>query len=181
MPVARYFLFVGGVLLALLFVIDAIVPQETVVAAVTNPSAPSFDRSTVRIRSTQKLPERVVYDTSLPTVVPPQVNVVAAAAPAAAGVTSAQARVRDTFAQFIPAEVKTDARSKPVVAEAKPLEQQAQLQPVQAPKKRKVAKTHTNPPTQLQPTRLAQPGPFQPFRVAQQQPRSGLFGGFGTW
>ncbi|KJC62069.1 hypothetical protein UP10_01390 [Bradyrhizobium sp. LTSPM299] len=185
MPVARYFLFVGGVLLALLFVINAIVPQETVVAAVTNPSAPSFDRSTVRIRSTQKLPERVVYDTSLPTVVPPQVNVVAAAAPAAARETSAQARVRDTFAQFIPAEakndVKTDARGKPAVAEAKPLEQQAQLQPVQAPKKRKVAKTHTNPPTQLQPTRLAQPGPFQPFRVAQQQPRSGLFSGFGTW
>jgi hypothetical protein len=181
MPVMRYFLFVGGVLLALLFVIDAIVPQETVVAG-TSPSSPSFDRSTVRIRSTQKLPERVVYDTSLPTIVPPQVNVVAAAAPAPARETSAQARVRDTFAQFIPAEAKSDARGKPAVAEAKPLEQQAQLQPVQAPKKRKVAKTHTNPPTQLQPSRFAQqPSPYQPYRVAQQQPRFGLFSGFGTW
>ena len=28
MPVARYFLFVGGVLLALLFVVNAIVPQD---------------------------------------------------------------------------------------------------------------------------------------------------------
>ncbi|WP_426442310.1 hypothetical protein [Bradyrhizobium genosp. P] len=175
MPVARYFLFVGGVLLALLFALDAIVPQETVVAA-TGPSSPSFDRSTVRIRSTQKLPERVVYDTNLPTIVPPQINVVAAAAPARE--TSAQARVRDTFAQFIP-ETKNDARGKPAAAEAKPPEQQAQLQPVQAPKKHRVARARL--PTQ--PQRFAQPGQYQyqPYRVAQQQPHFGLFSGFGTW
>jgi len=174
MPVARYFLFVGGVLLALLFVIDAIVPKEAVVASTNQPAA-EFDRSTVRIQSTQKLPERVVYDTSRPTIVPAQVNVVAAAAPAPARETSAQARVRETFAQFIPAE-KNDARSKAVVAEAKP-----QAQPVQAPKKRKIARSHANPPTQLQPQRFAQPAPYQPYRVAQQQPRFGLFSGFGTW
>ncbi len=180
MLVARYFLFGGGVLLALLFVIDGIVPQDIVVAS-TSPSSPSFDRSTVRIRSTQKLPERVVYDTSLPTIVPPQVNVVAAAVAAPARETSAQARVRDTFAQFVPAEVKADSRGKPAAVEAKPLEQQAQLQPAQAPKKRKIARAHTNPPTQLQPTRLGQASPYQPYRVAQQQLRFGLFSGFGTW
>ena len=32
-----------------------------------------------------------------------------------------------------------------------------------------------------QPMRLAQPGTYQPYRVAQQQPRMGFFGGFGTW
>lgn len=175
MPVARYFLFVGGVLLALLFVVNAIVPQEAVVAS-QSISSPAVDKTMVRIKSIQKLPERVVYDTTLPTIVPPQVNVVAAAAPSAAREASAQTRVRDTFAQFIPPE-KADARKGPVVAEAKPAEQPAQAQP-QAPKKRKVARYHTHP---QQPMRLAQPGLYQPYRVAQQQPRMGFFGGFGTW
>ena len=69
MPVARYFLFVGGVLLALLLAIDAFVPQQAVVAS---QAGPSIDKTVVRIRSDQKPPERVVYDTSLPTIVPPQ-------------------------------------------------------------------------------------------------------------
>lgn len=183
MPVARYFLFVGGVLLALLFAVDALVPKDIVVAGtIVSSPGPAVDKTTVRIRSTQKLPERVVYDTSVPIIVPPQVNVVAAAQPAPARDSSAQARVRDTFAQFVPqekADQKADPRSKPLVAEAKLPEQPAQATP--APKKRKIARSH--PPTQLQPTHLAQPQPYpyQPFRVAQQQPqRSGLFG-FGTW
>ncbi|WP_194460893.1 hypothetical protein [Bradyrhizobium sp. CCBAU 53421] len=176
MPVARYFLFVGGVLLALLFVVSAIVPQEAVVAT-QGLSSPGVDNKTVvRIKSTQKLPERVVYDTNLPTIVPAQVNAVAAATPPAAGDASAQARVRNTFAQFIPPE-KADAQKGAVVAEAKPAEQPAQAQP-QAPKKRKVARYHSHP---QQPMRLAQPGMYQPYRVAQQQPRMGFFGGFGTW
>ena len=184
MPVARYFLFVGGVLLALLFVIDAIVPQETVIAA-NGLSSPGFDKSTVRIRSTQKLPERVVYDTSLPTVVPPQASVVAAAAPAATPDASARARVRDTFAQFIPSDARNDAqpdaKSRQAMAEAAPVAQQAQAKPAPAPKKRRIARARVNPPTQLQAQRYAQPGMYQPFRVAQQQPRFGLFSGFGTW
>ncbi|WP_298377558.1 hypothetical protein [uncultured Bradyrhizobium sp.] len=174
MPVARYFLFVGGVLLALLFVVNAIVPQEAVVASQGQGlSSPGVDSKTmVRIKSTQKLPERVVYDTNLPTIVPLQVNAVAAATPPAASDASAQARVRDTFAQFIPSE-KADAQKGAVVAEAKPAEQ-----PVQAPKKRKIARSH---PHSQQPMRLAQPGMYQPYRIAQQQPRMGFFGGFGTW
>ena len=178
MPVARYFLFVGGVLLALLFVIDAIVPQDAVVASAGLPS-PGFDRSLVRIRSTQKLPERVVYDTSLPTIVPSQVNAVAAAAPVPANQTSAQLRVRDTFAQFMTLDAKNDAHGKQVVAEAKPPEQAAPAQPAPAPKKRRIARAH--PPTQLQQQRFAQPGMYQPYRVAQQQQHFGLFSGFGTW
>ena len=146
MPVARYFLFVGGVLLALLFLIDAYVPSQALVAS---HAAPSIDRNVVRIRSDAKLPERVVYDTSLPTIVPPvsKVQIAAAPQPPVATDVAAQARVRDTFAQFVPAEAK---KPEP-----------------QAPRKRKVAKSHANPPIQ----------------VAQQQ-HFGLFGNSGwnsTW
>ena len=56
MPVARYFLFVGGVLLALLLAIDAFVPQQAVVASqAASQAAPSVDKTVVRIRSDQKL------------------------------------------------------------------------------------------------------------------------------
>jgi hypothetical protein len=129
MPVARYFLYVGGVLLALLFAIDAFSPQDI---AVASHSAPGLDKTTVRIHSVQKLPERVVYDTSLPTIVPPAARtVVAAAAPRAPALdASAQARVRDTFAQFVPAEAK-------------------KLEQPQAPKKRRIAKVRANPPIRL--------------------------------
>lgn len=171
MPVARYFLFVGAVLLALLFAVDALVPQGAVVAS-SSLSSPGIDKSTVRIHSTQKLPERVVYDTSLPTIVPAQVNAVAAAAQ-----TSAQSRVRDTFAQFIPGD-KNDARNKPVEAKVAAAKVEPQAQPAPAPKKHKVARSRVH----QQPMRYAQPGPYQqPYRVAQQQQRFGFFGGFGTW
>ena len=105
MPVARYFLFVGGVLLALLFAIDALVPPQV---AVASHAAPGIDKTVVRIRSDQKPPERVVYDTSLPTIVPlaATVQVAAAVAPPAVADASAQARVRETFAQFVPTEAK---------------------------------------------------------------------------
>jgi hypothetical protein len=144
MPVARYFMYVGGALLALLFLIDVYVPSQAVVAS---HAAPSIDRNVVRIHSDQKLPERVVYDTSLPTIVPPasKVRVAAAPQPPVAVDVTAQARVRNTFAQFVPADVK-----KP--------EPQAQ-------RKRKVARTHANPP----------------IRLAQQS-HFGFFGGpSSTW
>lgn len=128
MPVLRYFLFVGGALLALLFAIDYVAPQQ---AVATVQSVPSIDKNIVRIRSDQKPPERVVYDTSLPTIVPPveKVQVAAAPVPPVATDVTAQARVRDTFAQFVP-------------SEAKKLEPQVQ-------RKRKVAKNHSAPPLRL--------------------------------
>ncbi|MGY2905900.1 hypothetical protein [Bradyrhizobium sp. URHC0002] len=130
MPVARYFLFVGGVLLALLLAIDALVPQQAVVAS---QAAPSVDKTVVRIRSDQKPPERVVYDTSLPTIVPPQAAqaAVSVAAPAASPLAdaTAQARVRDTYAQYVPAGAK-----KPES---------------QVPRKRKIVRNRPAQPTQV--------------------------------
>jgi hypothetical protein len=64
MPLARYFSFVGGVLLALLFVLDACFPKRPV-AARTKVYPP-----VIRIYSDRKWPERIVYDTSLPTIGP---------------------------------------------------------------------------------------------------------------
>jgi hypothetical protein len=158
MPVARYFLFVGGVLLALLLAIDALFPQQAVVAS---RGASSVDKTVVRIRSDQKPPERVVYDTSLPTIVPPPALTAQATAPVvppsapAVAAAAAQARVRETFAQFVPAEAK-----KP----------EPQVQ-----RKRKVAKSRPAPPMQI----AQQPQ----MRVAQQS-HFGFFGGSNwnsTW
>jgi len=122
MPVARYFLFVGGVLLALLLAVDALVPQQAVVAS---QAGSSFDKTVVRIRSDQKPPERVVYDTSLPTIVPPQAVTAQAIAPVAAPASpladaSAQARVRETYAQLIPAEAKKPVQRKRKIARSRP-------------------------------------------------------------
>jgi hypothetical protein len=64
MPLARYFLVIGGALLALLLIANACLPMLPVaIEASSNPV-------TIRIHSEQKLPERVVFDTSLPTIVP---------------------------------------------------------------------------------------------------------------
>ena len=66
MPLARYFLLIGGALLALLFIADT-----------SMPTAPAGKRAnsipiTIRIRSDVKWPKRVIYDTSLPTIIPTQ-------------------------------------------------------------------------------------------------------------
>jgi hypothetical protein len=148
MPVARFFLFVGGVLLALLFAVDAFAPQQM---AVADNTAPSIDKTVVRIRTDQKLPERVVYDTSLPTIVPPVAKTQIAAVPPAPVVdATAQTLVRDTFAQFVP-------------SEAKKLEKQPEPQ---TPRKRKIAK--------IRPV-------HQQMRVAQQQHFGFGFFGSNTW
>jgi len=64
MPLARYFSFVGGVLLALLFILDACFPKLPVAAKA------KVYLPVIRIYSDRKWPERIVYDTSLPTIVP---------------------------------------------------------------------------------------------------------------
>lgn len=166
MPVARYFLYVGGVLLALLFVIDALAPREPVVAS---DGAPAIERPVVRISSTQKLPERVVYDTSLPTIVPATSNMQIAGAPPPA--LSAQSRVRNTFAQFAPESGQAAPESKQIAGAA------AQKPEVQAPKKRKIARVHSYPPAYAQ-MRFGWQQPS--MRVAQQQQRFGFFG-MSSW
>jgi hypothetical protein len=153
MPIFRYFMFVGGALLALLFAADFVWPTSPAVQIV---AAASYDQPLIRIRSDRHLPERVVLDTSQPTIAAPVVTTAAVAAPQPTAQAdpladmSAKSRVRETFAQFTP---KTDA---------KPQGQVGQTQP-----KRKVARAHPAP----------QRG--QPMMLVAQQPHFGLFN--TTW
>ena len=100
MPLFRYFFFVGGILLALIYVADAYavktVPQQRV----------DVDRSTIRISSARKWPEAITIDTSLPTIVP--ATVVADQKTAAPSVTEP---IRRAFAQ-----VSSDPKPAPRVS-----------------------------------------------------------------
>jgi hypothetical protein len=119
MPLARYFVYVGGALLALLLVINACLPSPEAAGAVTTPVA---NKPFLRIHSAQKLPERIVIDTSIPTIVPPPT--VVAEAPA-------KSPVLEALAQIPPSDLKSAELKKP---EPK------------APPKRKVAKRQVRQP-----------------------------------
>jgi hypothetical protein len=133
MPIARYFVFVGGVLLALLFLSDAVLPKLPVA------DRAAADLPPIRIHSDRKWPEPVVFDTTIRTVAPMQTAKAQADVPAPSTVAdlSGKARVRDAFAQLQPSDAKQLESSSPKAPEPK-------LQP-----KRKVAKKRIAPPTVL--------------------------------
>lgn len=173
MPIFRYFIFVGGALLALLFAANFVLPASPVAQAV---ATASNEQPMIRIRSDRHLPDRVVLDTSQPTIAVPVVKTAAAVAPQqpvqadVLAEMSAKSRVRETFAQFTPAASKAGAASVKRTDDAKPQAQaqvpQAQVPQVQVQPKRKVARAHPAP----------QFG--RPMMVAQ-QPHFGLFS--TTW
>ena len=66
MPVGRYIAWVGASLLALMYIADWWSPQS-----LTETAADTVERPNIRIASLERPPELVVYDTSLPTIVPP--------------------------------------------------------------------------------------------------------------
>ena len=78
MPIFRYFVFVGGALLALLFAADYVLPSQPVARAIVTASN---DQPLIRIRSDRHLPERVVLDTSQPTIAAPAVKTAAVVVP----------------------------------------------------------------------------------------------------
>ena len=127
MPLARYFLYVGGVLLTLVFLLDACLTRLPVM------ERSHVNSPIIRIHSDRKWPERVVLDTSIPTITPAPTAKAEAVAPAPvpAGVAdvSAKVRVREAFAQFVAPDPK-----KP---ESKPQ------------RKRKIAKSRVAPPVVL--------------------------------
>jgi hypothetical protein len=145
MPLARYFVCVGGVLLALLFVIGAELPKLPA-AQVANTAT---DLPMIRIHTDRKWPERVVFDTTIPAGIVPvaatgDANTDIAAKNTAKGDVAAKVRMREAFAQLQPIEPK-------------------QLQPVdpkkpelKRPVKRKVVRRHTAPSTMM----VAQQPPF---------------------
>jgi hypothetical protein len=65
-PIARYIAFVGSLLVAILFIADWCLPMAPT-QSITSREA---DKPIMRIKSDQKWPERIVFDTSAPTIVP---------------------------------------------------------------------------------------------------------------
>ncbi len=110
MPIGRYFVVMGSLILAMLFLADWYLPKPTVEG-----SAAAIDKTVIRIHSAHKWPEAIVIDTSLPTIVqtPPIF-------PESTGELPQQAEsTRQAFAQAAPeaaaARVKlSDADTKPV-------------------------------------------------------------------
>jgi hypothetical protein len=168
MPLLRYFLFVGGSLLALLLVANAALPSAPVPEGLTS----GTDLPPVRIHSDRKLPERMVFDTSVATPGPvailaapvkPQVQAQAPVAQApvlpAAAEMSAKARVREAFAQLPPDqdvfEPKMSDMATVVVPEPK-------IYPARQPVKKAA---------------VARPRSTRPMMMVAQQPRGFL----NTW
>lgn len=116
MPLARYFFFVGGVLLALLFISDAYLPRFPIA------NRTGSDLPVIRIHSDRKWPESIVYDTSLPATVIPKhiVNTQASVlTPAAVTDVSAKAQAREAFAQIQPFDANQPQLSDPEKREPK--------------------------------------------------------------
>jgi hypothetical protein len=65
MPLMKYFGFVGSALLMFLLGLNWFLPQ-----AASEPIGADIDRPAIRISSVEKLPDLVIIDTSLPTIVP---------------------------------------------------------------------------------------------------------------
>jgi hypothetical protein len=171
MPLLRYFLFVGGTLIALLLVANVALPTAPLPG---NPTS-GADLPPIRIKSERKLPERVVIDTSValptqtaaaPVVIAqarPQVQPAAPVAPTKAQALappaiSAKARVREAFAQ-LPQE--DDAFAPKMSDMATVVVPEPKMYPARQPIKHKVA---------------AKPRNAHPLMVAQQP----HFGGFNS-
>jgi hypothetical protein len=101
-PLGRYFLWVGSVLLAMMFIAGWVWPSAAPVpapaheaVAAQGPTDPT-NSMILRIQSARKWPDKIVFDTSIPTIVPPPAPVVAAivpaTAPSAAAVSPLEAR-----------------------------------------------------------------------------------------
>ncbi len=66
MPFVRYIALVGSLLLAMLFIANWLLPMDPTLSATKEQA----DRQIIRIKSDRKWPERIVFDTSAPTIVP---------------------------------------------------------------------------------------------------------------
>lgn len=113
MPVLRYFAYVGGVLVALLLVASWIWPAEPNVSAAQTVSTESSPEQVIRIQSARRWPEKIVFDTNQPTIVPPPALVVANSPPPPPPGMSASTPL-DARAQLKPASqpVKRQARAR---------------------------------------------------------------------
>lgn len=111
MPLGRYFVFVGGMLLGLLFLADWYFPASTAATAIADNDV---DRSTIRIHSHHKWPAAIQMDTRAP---------MPAADPVIAETTAPDApveRVRQAYA-FEPPPRKAPEKSRRRAKPSRPL------------------------------------------------------------
>jgi|SRR5579871_1780068 len=171
MPIFRYFLYVGGCLLALILVANAALPGAPVPEGLTS----GGDLPPIRIRSERKLPERVVIDTSVPmpagaaapvtvALAKPQVQaqaqpVAQAPLPPVVAEMTAKARVREAFAQL----PQNDAFEPKMSDMATVVVPEPKMYPARQPIKQKAA--------------VAKPRVYPHPMMVAQQPR----GVFSTW
>lgn len=115
MPLMKYFMFVGSALVLLLIGIACFFQQPA-----PEPSRSDADRPNIRISSVEQLPERVVIDTSLPTIVPPSATFDASTT----AVEPARERPRVAFAELNanpkPADADADISKRKHVAKREP-------------------------------------------------------------
>jgi hypothetical protein len=164
MPLLRYFAFVGGALLALLFVADAVLPKQELPSFL---NVASSELPLIRIHSDRKWPARVVFDTSVPTVTPVIIAQAPVAPPAAVAAIAPKSRLREAFAQLTPAESKIAAGQQ---AKIEP-KLESKIEPT-APK---AADARPQPKRKVAKARVSRP----PLILVAQQPHFGLFD--STW
>ena len=124
MPLARYFLCIGGVLLTLVFILDACLTSQ--LPAIERSHA---DSPVIRIHSDRKWPERIVFDTALPVIPAPAIEEHLAASPASVSVKAAGL---EAFALMQPSDAK---RLEPTEPRRRELKAQ----------RRKIVKRHVAP------------------------------------
>ena len=112
MPLARYFYLVGGALFALMFILDACFPISPA------PERAHANLPAIRIHTDRKWPERIVYDTALPTIVPTSIAGADAVVPSAEIVAepSVATKGREAFAMLPPAAERLQASNTKIQA-----------------------------------------------------------------
>lgn len=161
MPIMRYFVFVGGILLALLWISDAVLPKQPLPSYM---NVASSEQPAVRIHSDRKWPERIVFDTSAPAV--PAMMAESMPAPrAGVDAIAVKAGVRDAFAQVTPPALSTRAKTEANI-DAK-AEKKADQAVTRATETRPQAKR-----------KVARARPSRPLLLVAQQPHFGLI---DTW
>ena len=139
MPLARYFLLVGGALLAVLLLAGGFLPSLPAVERAET------QRTTIRIHSEMKLPDRVVFDTSAPTVTLPVAPVIAEdAIPSPLPAADVSAKARQAFAQMLssnPVTSKLSDAKRPAIKRATPRKSETRRWTA-SPRKMRLARQH---------------------------------------
>ena len=155
MPILRYFVYIGCVLVALLFAANWIWPTEPRAPVQAVSAEPPFEQ-TIRIQSARRWPDKIVFDTNQPTIVPPPAPVAAVSVPPPAPVVAANSPL--------------DAR-----AEIKPA-----VQPAPPPKRQARARRHRSQPDNSRPDAWHDNW-RQPDTVASAGPTMAPSWPFGRW